>query len=106
VQVAFSLDCCDREDIAYRASAEYPTSFTIQDLMAETVEARFGPGTAKVPPPVEWLSDNGPVYIAHGTRARPLLGAAGVTTPAYSPESNGMAEAFVAAEPFAQVTAG
>ncbi|NVJ07115.1 DDE-type integrase/transposase/recombinase [Myxococcus sp. AM001] len=67
VQVVLSLDCCDREVIAYRTSAEYPTSLTIQDLMAETVEARFGPGTIRVPHPVEWFSDNGPVYTAHDT---------------------------------------
>ncbi|WNZ59552.1 IS3 family transposase [Myxococcus sp. MxC21-1] len=96
VQVAFSLDCCDRELIAYRASAEHPTGLTIQDLMAETVEARFGPGTSRVPHPVEWLSDNGPVYTATDTRDfGRSLGLLVCTTPAYSPESNGMAEAFV-----------
>ncbi|WP_141589350.1 IS3 family transposase [Myxococcus sp. AB056] len=96
VQVAFSLDCCDREVIAYRTSAEYPTSLTIQDLMAETVDARFGPGIIRVPHPVEWLSDNGPVYTAHDTREfGRSLGLLMCTTPAYSPESNGMAEAFV-----------
>lgn len=64
--------------------------------MAETVEARFGPGTIRVPHPVEWLSDNGPVYTAHDTREfGPSLGLLMCTTPAYSPESNGMAEAFV-----------
>ncbi|XSE93468.1 IS3 family transposase [Pseudomyxococcus flavus] len=96
VQVAFSLDCCDRELIAYRASVEHPTGLTIQDLMAETVEARFGPGTSRAPHPVEWLSDNGPVYTAKDTRDFGRnLGLVVCTTPAYSPESNGMAEAFV-----------
>ncbi len=68
VQVAFSLDCCDREAIAYRATADYPTALTIQDLMAETVEKRFGAGVRAVGHPVEWLSDNGPIYTAHATR--------------------------------------
>lgn len=96
VQVSFSLDCCDRAVITHRASIDHPTSLTIQDLMAETVEARFGPGTPKVPHPVEWLSDNGPVYTAHDTREfGRSLGLLVCTTPAYSPESNGMAESFV-----------
>lgn len=96
VQVAFSLDCCDREAIAYRATADYPTALTIQDLMAETVEKRFGAGVRAVGHPVEWLSDNGPIYTAHATRDFGRgLGLVVCTTPAYSPESNGMAEAFV-----------
>ncbi len=96
VHVVFSLDCCDREAIAFRASARHPTSETIRDLMAETIEARFGPGCTHAPHPVEWLSDNGPPYVAHDTR---VFGASSglvvITTPAYSPESNGVAEAFV-----------
>lgn len=96
VQIAFSLDCCDRELIAFRASADYPTALTIQDLMAETVEARFGKGTRTTPHPIEWLSDNGPIYTAHATRDFGRgLGLIICTTPAYSPESNGMAEGFV-----------
>jgi len=96
VHVAFSLDCCDRGVPAFRASAVHPTGETIRDLMAETIENRFGVGVTMVPRPVEWLSDNGPIYTARDTR---VFGAeAGllvVNTPAYSPESNGMAEAFV-----------
>ncbi|WP_225888979.1 IS3 family transposase [Myxococcus xanthus] len=96
VHVAFSLDCCDREAIAFQAFAQPPTSLTIQDLMAETLEARFGPGTAKAPHPVAWLSNNGPVYTAKDTRDfGQRLGLRVCTTPAYSPQSNGMAEAFV-----------
>ncbi|WP_418766710.1 IS3 family transposase [Myxococcus xanthus] len=96
VHVAFSLDCCDREAIAFQAAAQPPTSLTIQDLMAETLEARFGPGISKAPHPVEWLSDNGPVYTAKDTRDFGLsLGLRVCTTPAYSPQSNGMAESFV-----------
>ncbi|MCY1037017.1 IS3 family transposase [Corallococcus sp. BB11-1] len=96
VHVAFSLDCCDREAIAFQAAAQPPTALTIQDLMVETLEARFGPGTAKAPHPVEWLSDNGPVYTAKDTRDFGLgLGLRVCTTPSYSPQSNGMAEAFV-----------
>jgi transposase InsO family protein len=96
VHVAFSLDCCDREAIAHRGSADYLTALTVQDLMAETVEKRFGAGVREVPHPIEWLSDNGPIYTAHATRDFGRgLGLLVCTTPAYSPESNGMAEAFV-----------
>ena len=96
VQVAFSLDCCDRELIAFRATAGYPTALTIQDLMAESVEARFGTGVRTTPHSIEWLSDNGPIYTAHATRDFGRgLGLLVCNTPAYSPESNGMAEGFV-----------
>jgi transposase InsO family protein len=61
-----------------------------------SIEARFGAGTTHVPHPIEWLSDSGPPYTAHETqefgRDSCLLVC---TTPSYSPESNGMAEAFV-----------
>lgn len=94
VQVAFSLDCCDREAIAWVARDVALTGYEIRDLMAMTVEARFG-GTT-VPHPIEWLSDNGPPYTANETRAfGAACGLLVCNTPAYCPESNGMAEAFV-----------
>ena len=96
VHVVFSLDCCDREAMAFRASTSHPTGETIRDLMAETIEHRFGAGSVATSHPVEWLSDNGPPFVAEETRrfgAR--AGLLVVNTPAYSPESNGMAEAFV-----------
>ena len=45
---------------------------------------------------IEWLTDNGSGYIAHETRrfAREI-GLEPLTTPVESPQSNGMAEAFV-----------
>ena len=94
VHVAFSLDCCDREAIAWVAANRNLDGHDVRDLMAQSVEARFnGTQTAR---PVEWLSDNGPPYTAHETRSfGALAGLLVCTTPAYSPESNGMAEAFV-----------
>ncbi len=95
VQVAFSLDCCDREVMAYVATSAAITGAMIRDLVALTVERRF-PGASAVPRPIEWLSDNGPPYTAHETRAfGASLGLLVRTTPAYSPESNGMAESLV-----------
>jgi putative transposase len=42
------------------------------------------------------LSDNGSPYIATDTRAlAKLIGRVALTTPVQSPQSNGMAEAFV-----------
>jgi len=96
VHVLFAMDCCDREVVGFRASALHPTSETVQDLMAEAIETRFGAGVIEVPAPLQWLSDNGPPYTAHATRefgAR--CGLQVVTTPSYSPESNGAAESFV-----------
>ena len=96
VHVAFSLDCCDREVISYVAQAEYLTGSNIRDLIAQTVEKRFAPRPYRVPHPVEWLSDNGPIYTAYETREfGRSIGLFVCTTPAYSPQSNGMAEAFI-----------
>jgi transposase InsO family protein len=96
VQVAFSLDCCDREVMSYVATNAAITGEMVRDLMAESVEQRFGTDALRTPHPVEWLSDNGPPYTATETRHfGAALGLLVCTTPAYSPESNGMAESFV-----------
>jgi putative transposase len=60
--------------------------------------ARFGEAAATAPRAIQWLSDNAPQYT---TTASVLcaheLGLVPITTPAYSQESNGLAEAFVKA---------
>jgi putative transposase len=63
--------------------------------MIESVERRFGL-VDKLPQRIEWLSDNGSPYTAGDTRtlAR-YIGLVPCTTPVQSPQSNGMAEAFV-----------
>jgi len=67
----------------------------VRDLILESVQGRFG-SIDKVPERIQWLSDNGPPYIAQDTVAfAELLGFEVCTTPYRSPESNGMAEAFV-----------
>ena len=94
VHVAFSLDCCDREAIAWVAASRHLDGQDIRDLMAQSVETRFA--ALSCPHSIEWLSDNGPPYTAHDTRRFGKdLGFIVRNTPAYSPESNGMAEAFV-----------
>ena len=64
-------------------------------LMVASVESRFGQ-IDRLPRTVEWLSDNGSGAIAKQTRAfARALGLEPRTTPVTSPQSNGMAEAFV-----------
>lgn len=93
LEVAFSLDCHDREVITWVTSSRGIDGELIRDLMTESIEQRFGD---KLPFKVQWLSDNGPGYVARETvfygRS---LGFEICTTAPYSPESNGMAEAFV-----------
>ena len=63
--------------------------------MIESVERRFGLMN-RLPVPIEWLSDNGSPYTAGETRALAReVGLVPCTTPIESPQSNGMAEAFV-----------
>lgn len=94
VYVAFSLDTCDREVMRYIASTIGIDGQAIRDLMLETVEYRFG--DTKVSRPLQWLSDNGSCYTARETVSfGRQLGLDIRTTPVCSPESNGMAEAFV-----------
>lgn len=94
VRVVFALDCCDREAMGAIATTAGISGQMVQDLMLECVEKRFG--VVKAPQPVEWLSDNGSCYTARETVAfATLLGLLPRFTPVRSPESNGMAEAFV-----------
>jgi len=95
VRVAFALDCCDREIISHVATTGGITGEMVRDLMIESVERRFGPA-ARLPHPVEWLSDNGSCYTATETMSFAKdMGFISCFTPVRSPESNGMAEAFV-----------
>src|SRR6185436_16958096 len=66
----------------------------IRDMMVRCVEQRFG--DIRAPQPVQWLSDNGSIFAAHRTIEIALaLNLVPCFTPVESPESNGMAEAFV-----------
>jgi putative transposase len=95
VRIAFTLDCCDREAISWVATTGGIDSGDIRDLMIESVERRFGL-VHRLPIAIEWLSDNGSPYTAGETRKLGReLGLLPCTTPIESPQSNGMAEAFV-----------
>jgi transposase InsO family protein len=95
VWVAFSLDCCDREVMSYIATTAGISGEMVRDLMAESIESRFGL-VDRLPHRIEWLTDNGSAFTAHATRNfAASMGLAVCTTPVQSPESNGMAEGFV-----------
>ena len=67
VHVAFSLDCCDREVIGWVAANSHLDGSDVRDLIALSVDARFG--GPKAPKPLDWLTDNGPPYVANDTRS-------------------------------------
>jgi putative transposase len=95
VQVGFALDCHDREALACVAAPRDLVARDIQELMHRAVAARFGAG-ARPDCPVQWLSDNGSIYTALDTICTAeRLNLVPITTPAASPQSNGMSEAFV-----------
>jgi transposase InsO family protein len=94
VRVLFAIDACDREVIAWQATTAGVSGEMVRDLMVECVERRFG--ATRTAHPVEWLSDNGSGYRAKETLdTATALGLRPAFTPARSPESNGLAEAFV-----------
>lgn len=94
VFVAFSLDTCDRKIIDFVLRTSHIQAPDIQELMIASVERRFG--STKAPRMLEWLSDRGSVYRAHSVNLLAKdLGLKTCFTADYSPESNGMAEAFV-----------
>jgi putative transposase len=95
VRVAFALDRCDREAMGHVATTGGITVEDVQDLMVAMVEHRYGQ-VNRVPEQIEWLTDNGSCYTARNTRAFDWgIGLIPRTTPVSSPQSNGMAEAFV-----------
>jgi putative transposase len=95
VQIAFALDCHDREVIAPVAVPRDLCGVDIRVLMQRAVAARFG-ADARPDAPGQWLSDNGSMYTAIDTIcAAERLNLVPITPPPASPQSNGMAEAFV-----------
>ena len=84
-----------REVLAWHAVAGAGISGSmVRDLMLEAVELRFG--VTKTPHAVEWLSDNGSAFTAKPTLDfAAALGLVSCLTPVQSPQSNGIAEAFV-----------
>lgn len=94
VELVFAVDCHDREAMAVVAEARAIDGADIRRLMRKAGFARFG--NQRPADPVQWLSDNEGIYTALETViAAERLGLTPITTPVASPESNGIAEAFV-----------
>jgi putative transposase len=94
MRVAFALDCHDREVVGWVAATAGISGEMIRDIMVECVGRRFG--TVRPPLSVQWLADNGSVYAAAKTLDIAIaLNLEPCVTPVESPESNGIAEAFV-----------
>ncbi len=96
LSVAFAIDCHDRELLAWTASPRSLTGADIRTLMDKALWRRFGEATVTAPHAIQWLSDNAPQYTATASVLYAHeLGLVPITTPAYSPQSNGLAEALV-----------
>jgi transposase InsO family protein len=95
VRVGFTLDAHDREAISWLGVAGCGISGSdVRDMMLDAVEKRFD--AERAPHPIECLSDNGSPYTAKETRIfAAQLNLVSCFTPVRSPESNGIAEAFV-----------
>lgn len=94
VELVFAVDCHDREALAVVAAARPISGADVRRLMRKAVFARFE--AERPTEPIQWLSDNEGIYTALETViAAERLGLIPITTPVASPESNGMAEAFV-----------
>ncbi|MFY9551758.1 MAG: IS3 family transposase [Thermoanaerobaculia bacterium] len=96
VQVAFALDCHDREVLGHVAEARALNGSDVRLLLDRSIWSRFGEAALRTPVQIQFLSDNGGPYVSIETVLyAETLGFKPITTPVYSPESNGMAEAFV-----------
>ena len=94
VRVAFALDSHDREVISWVATTAGISGEMVRDMMVQCVEQRFG--DLRAPHRVQWLTDNGSIFAANRTlEIAAALNLEPCFTPVESPESNGMAEAFV-----------
>ena len=93
VEVLFALDCHDREVISWTYTTGGINSECVQNLVVDCVSARFNDHLTHR---IQWLTDNGPCYVSKSTVGfLRSMGFEVCTTRPYSPESNGMAEAFV-----------
>lgn len=92
-RLAVIIDCADRMVLAWRFGSRIQHE-DMCELIREALFGRFGDQLEK-DRGIEFLSDNGPEYIADGFRAFLIrMGMVQRRTPCRSPESNGGAEAF------------
>jgi len=89
----YILDCCDRSIIAWRLEKHLQAS-DIEQMLQEAIFKRFPQQEIKALG-LEFLHDNGPEYIEKKFRKQMIAwDVTNFNTPTYSPESNGMSEAF------------
>ena len=94
-RLAVIVDCGDRMVVAWRFALRIRHE-DLCEMVREALFGRFGDELGKGCG-IEFLSDNGPEYIAEGFRAfLAQMGLVQRRTPCRSPESNGGAEAFFA----------
>lgn len=92
LRFTYILDCCDRNIIAYRLG-RYMWAVDVEQMLQEALLKRFNQLTA--PKPLEFLHDNGPEYLEHALQKQlKEWNIRNCNTPTYSPQSNGMCEAF------------
>src|SRR6516225_4250177 len=90
----FAMRVCAPQPICSESPPPRISAGILHGLTIVCVERRFW--TSKTPHVVEWLSDNGSAYIAKDTLdTATALGLQLCFTPVRSPQSNGIAEAFV-----------
>ena len=95
IEAMFVIDTCDREVLSLVVAIGTLEASDVRDALALAYERRF-PGNQAPKIMIEWLTDNGGIFIAKEAQLfAEGLGFIPCQTPAYSPESNGMSEAFV-----------
>jgi putative transposase len=92
LRFTYILDCCDRSIISYRLG-RYMWAVDVEQMVQEALLKRFGQLPA--PHALEFLHDNGPEYLEHALQKQlKEWNIKNCNTPTYSPQSNGMCEAF------------
>jgi putative transposase len=89
----YVLDCCDRSIIAWRFE-RHIQACDIEQMVQEAIMARFG-GELPDGHGIKFLHDNGPEYLETKLQSNlKLWNIKDCHRPTYSPQSNGMCEAF------------
>ena len=89
----YVLDCCDRTLISWRLG-KHIQACDIEQMLQEAIFKRFPTPETKALG-LEFLHDNGPEYIEKKFRKQMIVwDVEDCHTPTYSPQSNGISEAF------------
>jgi putative transposase len=93
LRFTYVLDCCDRSIIAWK-SGFHMQGCDIELMLQEAMFNRFGDRILEKGT-LQFLHDNGPEYIEKKLKKQVgLWNIEDCNTPTYSPQSNGMCEAF------------